>query len=123
MRCTAQVRRLIPNFLQSMKIGLCAAAVFSLFVFSAQIASAQTYNVLHYFHVTDGRQPMSSLVPDSVGNLYGTTFGGGDFGWGTVYKVNVATGRLTVLHSFNSGSGDGTNPANELVRDRAGNVY
>jgi uncharacterized repeat protein (TIGR03803 family) len=106
-----------------MKIALRAASVLYLSLVGSQIAAAQTYNVLHYFHATDGRKPLSSLISDSSGYLYGTTSGGGDFAWGTVYKVNIATGRLTVLHSFDNSSGDGTTPESELLRDRAGNLY
>jgi uncharacterized repeat protein (TIGR03803 family) len=53
---------------------------------------------------TDGEYP-SSLVRDTAGNLYGTTYGGGtgtgcfETGCGTVFKVDTG-GTETVLHTF-----------------------
>jgi uncharacterized repeat protein (TIGR03803 family) len=44
--------------------------------------------VLHIFTGgTDGSQPTAGLIRDADGNLYGTTFQGGAFGWGTVFKL------------------------------------
>ena len=61
------------------------------------------------------------MVRDSVGNLYGTTYNGGEIGNGTVFKVD-ATGAETVLYSF-SGLPGGTKPYADLLRDAAGNLY
>src|SRR5664280_3663383 len=49
---------------------------------------AQTYKVLHTFDYTDGSQPITPLVFDPQGNLYGTTFSGGLSGRGTVFKLS-----------------------------------
>jgi uncharacterized repeat protein (TIGR03803 family) len=35
----------------------------------------------------DGVQPTGSLVEDASGNLYGTTYSGGAYGYGTVYEL------------------------------------
>jgi uncharacterized repeat protein (TIGR03803 family) len=44
--------------------------------------------VLHSFkYSTDGGYPYAGLVRDGNGNLYGTTLDGGDYGYGTVFKV------------------------------------
>ena len=48
---------------------------------------------------TDGANPYSSVVLAGA-NIFGTTFNGGAFGYGTVFKVTA--GKETVLHSFNS---------------------
>ena len=69
----------------------------------------------------DGSNPNSGVVRDSAGNLYGTTFNGGTFGYGTVYKLDTA-GNETVLYTFTGGS-DGSNPYAGVVRDSAGNLY
>ena len=78
---------------------------------------------------TDGAYPYASLVLDTKGNLYGTTYGGGDLscqapsGCGTVFKVDPA-GNETVLYSFTGAYPDyGLSPVGGLVRDRLGNLY
>jgi uncharacterized repeat protein (TIGR03803 family) len=49
----------------------------------------------------DGIRPVAGLVQGADGNLYGTTNGGGAYGYGTVFKINLS-GALTTLHSFNN---------------------
>jgi uncharacterized repeat protein (TIGR03803 family) len=67
---------------------------------------------------------MAGVVRDGMGNLYGTTEGGGAHQQGTVFKLSKA-GTLTTLHSFCYGSGcsDGASPFAGLVRDGKGNLY
>jgi len=62
----------------------------------------------------------SSLVRDSAGNLFGTTWRGGASDFGVVFKLDPS-GTETVLHSF-SGS-DGKIPYGTLVLDKAGNLF
>lgn len=82
---------------------------------------AQTFTVLHQFHRgADGKFPYDALFRDSAGNLYGSTGGGGSFGYGTVFEI-TAQGKERVLHSF--WGGDGLNLWGDLVRDSAGNLY
>jgi uncharacterized repeat protein (TIGR03803 family) len=57
---------------------------------------------------TDGGYPMAGVVLDTEGNLYGTTFGGGSSGAGTVFKVDPI-GEETVFYAF-TGSTDGGYP-------------
>jgi uncharacterized repeat protein (TIGR03803 family) len=88
-------------------------------------AQAQTFKVLHTFKGPDGSFPTGSLVRDSVGNLYGTTSGGGSggcggYGCGTVFKM-MPTGKEVWLYSFK-----GINqidPSAGLLLDAAGNLY
>jgi uncharacterized repeat protein (TIGR03803 family) len=80
------------------------------------------FSLLHSFAGTpDGENPVAGVVADPAGNIYGTTYYGGTFGYGTVFEIDT-TGKLTVLHSFN-GSSDGANPMGGLTRDAAGNLY
>ena len=65
--------------------------------------------------------PMGSLVMDAKGNLYGTTWAGGMYGAGTVFKL-TPTGDESILHSF-SGQADGGSPMDGLVMDGQGNLY
>jgi uncharacterized repeat protein (TIGR03803 family) len=47
-----------------------------------------TENVLHNFgDGTDGQYPKASLILDTSGNLYGTTYEGGLKGYGTVFEI------------------------------------
>jgi uncharacterized repeat protein (TIGR03803 family) len=50
----------------------------------------------------DGGVPMSGLIFDQAGNLYGTTLGGGDSSLGTIYKISNVSGHWveTVLYRF-----------------------
>jgi len=77
--------------------------------------------VLHSFTggAADGVDP-NGVVRDAAGNLYGTTFGGGDSGNGVVFKVD-AGGAETLLYNF-KGLGDGGTPYGGLILD-AGNLY
>jgi len=81
----------------------------------------QTYTVFHSFSGDDGFYPNGPLITDSAGNLYGTTYRGGAFDMGTVFKINPA-GVETVLHSFTGGAG-GSGPLAGLFRDSEGNFY
>jgi uncharacterized repeat protein (TIGR03803 family) len=86
-----------------------------------KLAPGDTETVLHSFGSgTDGAAPLSGLVMDSAGNLYGTTFSGGANGLGTVFEV-APGGSESVLHSF-AGS-DGALPMAALVMDTSGNLY
>jgi len=81
------------------------------------------YSILYSFtgRNGDGSEPFAGLVRDQAGNLYGTTFGGGSFGLGTVFKID-ASGNESVLYSFVGGN-DGLIPSSTLVLDPAGNLY
>jgi uncharacterized repeat protein (TIGR03803 family) len=83
------------------------------------------YTILYSFTGTggDGQWPSSRLIGDGTGNFYGTTVGGGTYGYGTVFKLNTVINEETVLYSFTDVFGDGKNPLAGLVRDANGNLY
>ncbi len=89
-----------------------------------ELSSAGVKTVLHSFCSTsiDGLGPSPGLVMDGAGNLYGTTFGGGEYDVGTIFKVSPS-GSETVLHSFGSPGADGNNPKAGLVMDNHGYLY
>jgi uncharacterized repeat protein (TIGR03803 family) len=57
---------------------------------------------------SDGSQPGGGLVLDASGNIYGTAYGGGVNGDGTLYEFT--NGSLNVLHAFSGSPGDGAGP-------------
>jgi uncharacterized repeat protein (TIGR03803 family) len=88
---------------------------------------APAYTVLYTFTGADGANPQAALIRDGNGNLYGTTFSGGDLnkcggaGCGVVFGLD-RSGVETVLYRFEAGV-DGAGPAADLLRDEAGNLY
>ena len=83
--------------------------------------------VIHTFSggSTDGLVAEGTPVLDHAGNLYGTTLGGGSKNNGTVYELIRGTNGWTerILHSFQGGSNDGSDPFAGIVFDAAGNIY
>lgn len=77
----------------------------------------------------DGSNPVSSLVFDAAGNLYGTAIYGGNsncvHGCGTVFELARVNGKWAykVLHHFENNGKDGYYPAANLIFDAAGNLY
>jgi len=98
---------------------------------SALAAPVET--VLFSFNYSDGGYPVSGLIADGQGALYGTTWaGGGGFSGngGTVFKLSPpAKGQTawteTVLYSFNKGGPgyDGVGPVAGLIADNQGALY
>ena len=91
--------------------------------------SAQsTFITLHRFSGgSDGGNAQGSLIFDAAGNLYGTTFEGGNSHCGCGGVVFQLTPRSdgrwaeTVLHVFGRGN-DGAEPRAGLIFDGAGNL-
>lgn len=79
--------------------------------------------------LNDGTYPVSSLIMDSAGNLYGTTLSGGANGnAGTVFELSPqsdGTWSEAILYNFcaQPGCSDGASPLAGLVMDAAGNLY
>jgi uncharacterized repeat protein (TIGR03803 family) len=72
----------------------------------------------------DGEYPTAGLFLDKSGNLYGTTYYGGNYGVGIVFEL-TRHGGYSVLHNFDNGylQDDGEYPYAGLIRDAAGNLY
>jgi uncharacterized repeat protein (TIGR03803 family) len=84
--------------------------------------------VLHSFTCCPplGKNPVSGLILDADGNLYGTAQNGGDQAQdGTVFKLTSPgiLNELTALHVFNARAGDGRNPRGTLFFDPLRNLY
>jgi uncharacterized repeat protein (TIGR03803 family) len=79
---------------------------------------------------TDGGYPQDGLVMDASGNLYGTTYGGGNpnfcgsqNGCGVVFELSPGTSGYTetVMHEFIDS--DGAFSGAPLTRDSSGNLF
>jgi uncharacterized repeat protein (TIGR03803 family) len=69
----------------------------------------------------DGAHPLSGLVSDAQGNLYGATELGGLHNEGTIFKISP-DGRETLIYAFR-GKPDGFAPYGTLTLDAQGNLY
>jgi uncharacterized repeat protein (TIGR03803 family) len=79
-----------------------------------------SYQQLYRFHPPfNGERPFAGLL-DVGGILYGTSYGGGSSGKGTVYRISTS-GAHKVLYRFRGGS-DGRNPLAGLI-DVNGTLY
>src|SRR5262249_54913811 len=65
--------------------------------------------------------PYGGLIMDSSGNLYGTTYAGGDFGLGAVFELAKGSGTITTLASFNVGNGSYTEGG--VIMGGSGKLY
>jgi len=96
-------------------------------------ASARHAQALHRFDGSKGMFPyFGNLIVDAAGNLYGTTYYGGNggghcgYGCGVAFKLTRESNGgwvETVLHEFQDDSQDGYWPAAGLTLDAAGNLY
>ena len=86
-----------------------------------KVTTLGKHAVLHSFRGgVYGAYPYAGVIKDEQGNIFGTTYQGGSYDYGTVFKIDVS-GNLTVLHSF-SGEKDGAYPF-ALINDANGTLY
>jgi uncharacterized repeat protein (TIGR03803 family) len=103
-----------------------SGAYFSGTVF--EITPTGTLTTLYSFcsqsNCTDGALPYAGLVQAANGDLYGTTFGGGANGSGTIFKI-TPSGTLTTVYNFCSKSkcADGSDPHTGLILATDGALY
>jgi uncharacterized repeat protein (TIGR03803 family) len=92
----------------------------TVFAVSAKGKEKILYN---FTGAADGSYPMSNLIRDAAGTLYGTTSAGGasPIGYGTVFKVSGNT--ETVLYKFGNFGKNGSFPFAGLIEDAVGNFY
>jgi uncharacterized repeat protein (TIGR03803 family) len=86
-------------------------------------------SIMVAFSQVDGSYPVSTLVLDSAGNVFGTTDGGLGNVWGTVFELSpLSRGgwNENVLHIFPfplEPVHDGYGPLAGVIRDSLGNLY
>ncbi len=82
------------------------------------------FNTIYSFAGSGLAGPLDNLVIDPAGNLYGTTYGDGIYGYGSVFTLTPSNGSWTYtsLHDFTGGN-DGALPYGDVVFDGNGNLY
>ena len=104
----------------------CGVAILAVFAVVCVAAGAFAQeSVIFQFDNKDGFEPLAGLVSDSAGNLYGTTFYGGDFQSGTAFKLTPNNGSWseTVLYNFNGTGIEPFWPNTRMAIDSSGNLY
>jgi uncharacterized repeat protein (TIGR03803 family) len=96
---------------------------------AADLRARWKKSILHRFTgLPDGHSPYSALVGDGTGTYYGTTYLGGSFDWGTVFKL-VPPGmestkwKLTKLTEFAGTDGYGPLFYGPLAIDENGTLF
>jgi len=81
---------------------------------------------LHAFagYPTDGTRPIGALVQGSDGDFWGTTYQGGAFNEGTIFKIS-ASGTYTLVYNFQYAQPEllGAEPVAGLTLGSDGNLY
>jgi uncharacterized repeat protein (TIGR03803 family) len=84
------------------------------------------YSFCSETNCADGNAPFGALVQATDGNFYGTTYAGGSYDDGTVFKLSTA-GQLTTIYSFCEAGlptcPDGAAPSTGLIQASDGNFY
>jgi uncharacterized repeat protein (TIGR03803 family) len=95
-----------------------------LLVSATAFGQAPDYSVLHSFSAAtnDGASTYSSVIVGNDGLLYGTAWGGGVHGFGTVFRMGTDGTGFTVLHHFGAPS-DGATPYAALIQGADGLLY
>ncbi len=93
-------------------------------VFELSGPDHRTLTTLAAFDTSNGAGPEGGLAFDFVGNLYGTTIGGGPGFGGTIFELSGPRHRtMTTLATFGLFDPHGSAPTAGLLIDAAGNLY
>ena len=89
------------------------------------VGTSWTETVLYGFGgiQTDGGGPLSGLIKDAAGNLFGTTVNGGTAGCGTVFELSPSGGGWTERVIYNVESWTAGALYAGLTMDAAGNIF
>jgi len=81
-----------------------------------------TESVLYSFSGSDGAVPANGVIFDNSGNLYGTTYRGGSYDYGTVFELMYpGYAQQCTLNNFNGSNG--ARLVAGLIFDQSGNLY
>ncbi len=113
----------------------CSNGCGTVFKLTPESGGRYKESVIYRFNPThvhnDGETPISGLVIDATGNLYGTTYEGGNGCGslcGTVFQLSPTSGggwTESILYNFKGvgGASDGSLPFGPVTLDGAGNLY
>lgn len=103
-----------------------------------KIAPGGAFTLLHAFSGlnngtnADGANPQAPLLPGAAGSFYGTTYWGGAYGNGALFRI-TSRGAFTTLYAFSAftsynslgygANADGANPAAGLFKGKDGDLY
>lgn len=79
------------------------------------------FSTMVQFTGPNGSVPYAGLIEAEDGDLYGTTYVGGASDAGTIFRLNIQTGQLTTLVSFDGVTA--LRPATRLLQASDGNFY
>ena len=101
--------------------GTCDQGGMASFGTAYRVSTNSAVAILHSFtDASDGGQPVAGLLLGGDGSFYGTTYAGGEYGYGTVYRIST-NGALTTLVSL--AFTNGAFPCAGLAQDAGGNFY
>ena len=83
------------------------------------------YRVLYNFvgGTGDGAHPEAALIQASDGTLYGTTGSGGNFGLGTIFKIDTNGAAYQMVYSLNVATIYGAGAQQSVIQATDGNLY
>jgi uncharacterized repeat protein (TIGR03803 family) len=88
-------------------------------------ADGNGYEVLEHFNAGGGDPvtPYAGLAQGSDGAFYGTSWSGGNWGLGTVYRILPEDGQVEVIRHFAGGAADGEVPYGGVIEGSDGILY
>jgi hypothetical protein len=120
---STEVTLVQPRHLFSATRRVVGTVVMALVLLVADAWAGPRYKMLHAFGAGGGLY--GSLILDATGNLYGESWGGGVYNYGTVFELSPSGNnrwKKRILHSFNWRT-DGNAPYGGLIFDAGGNPY
>lgn len=77
----------------------------------------------HFGAAVDGAVPQANVIEGADGRLYGTTFEGGAWTFGTVFRMNKDGSGYSILVHFGADSTDARFPLGALALDETGTLF
>jgi len=88
---------------------------------SRSLLSGYALSLLAPMNGTNGAYPMSGMVMDQAGNLFGMSAAGGTASTGSIFKIPAGGSTATLVASFNTTNG--SYPYGSLTLDANGNIF